>query len=108
MNDRNEPAIKECFIDEIEPTDERVLFIGRVVNSSTNTLLIDDGRGKIVVVTSNALKYNPGDIVRVFGTVIAEKSESFYVNAEIIQNFNGLNVSLYQELLILKKNITMK
>jgi len=105
MSDRTGNSIKECFIDEIEPTDERVLFVGRVVNSSTNTLLIDDGRGKIVVITSSALKYNPGDIVRIFGTVVVEKSGSFYVNAEIIQNFNGLNVSLYQELLTLKKNI---
>ena len=108
MSNRNEKSIKECFINEIEPTDDRVLFVGRVVNSSVNTLLIDDGRGKIVVVSSSASKHKPGDVVRIFGAVVAEKNESFYINAEIIQNFNGLNVSLYQELLTLKKNILLK
>lgn len=105
MSEQKEKGIKECFIDEIEPTDDRVLFVGRVVNSTTNTLLIDDGRGKVVVATQNALKYKPGDIVRVFGIVIVEKGGNFYVNAEIIQNFNGLNVSLYHELLTLKKRV---
>ena len=105
MSEQKEKDVKECFINEIESTDSRVLFVGRVVNSTTTTLLVDDGRGKVVVATQNALKYKPGDIVRVLGIVTVEKDGTFYVNAEIIQNFNGLNVSLYQELLTLKKQV---
>ena len=105
MYQNKNEIIKECFIDEISPTDSKVLFVGRVVNSSSNTLLIDDGRGKIVVASPNAFKYKTGDIVRIFGTVVVENETSFYVNAEMIQNFAGLNVSLYQELLLLKRSI---
>lgn len=82
-------------ISEINPEkDVRVQILGRVVDISDGTLIVDDGSATAEIVTEQGANVN--DIVRVFSRVLPLE-EGYELRAEIVQNMNALDMELYRK-----------
>ncbi len=86
-------------ISEIRPEDIRVCIIARIIDMQDNTVVLDDGTGKITAVfneDSNLTK-EIGALVRVFGRVI-NMERGFELQGEIMQDVKDLDVELYKKI----------
>lgn len=84
-------------ISGIDPEkDIRVLILGRVVEKSDGTLVIDDGSASAEVVTDSPQPVSVNDMVRVFSRVLPLEN-GCELRAEIVQNMNMLDMDLYRK-----------
>jgi len=81
-------------ISEVRPTDSRVSIIGNVVAVGENSFVLDDGTGKIEIISDMPVERNK--LVRVFCSVVEEK-----LKADIVQDVEGLDVNLFKKLMSL-------
>lgn len=97
MSNQNHYA--KLKISEISPErDFRVRIMGFVVDKKGDTLVIDDGSGKLQVFVEmpNVIeKIELNQFVRVFGTIFPV-DHGFDVRAEIVQDLSDMNVNLYK------------
>jgi len=99
----------EKTISELKREDTRVKVIGTIIekDSSTNSIVIDDGKAQLRVLL-DADKFNnidTGKLVRVIGVVIPPlEGETVELKGEIIQDFSKLNQEIYEKYLNLKNN----
>ncbi|MEK6909675.1 MAG: hypothetical protein AABW61_01200 [Candidatus Aenigmatarchaeota archaeon] len=77
-------------ISEVKPTDSRVSLIGNVVNVGENSFILDDGTGKIEVISEMPVERNK--LFRVFCSVIDEK-----LKADVVQDMEGLDLNLFKK-----------
>ena len=91
---RQSPARKRR-VNEISDTDYRVRVIGTVVSVSSDEQILDDGTGTITVRTDQNLEM--GKLIRVIGRIFRKDDGTFELNAEIIQDMNGLDIELYNK-----------
>ncbi len=86
----------EKEIDEIEEDDRRVSLVGTVVRKNTTkySLVLDDGTGEIKIYAENLPEI--GSLIRVIGKTFQNSDLELCINAEIIQDFSGFDVSLYK------------
>ena len=92
------PALRRK-INEISEKDIRARILGRIIDISDSTIIIDDGTGKAdIIFDPDMLSVNvkTGDLVGVFARVLPLE-EGFELRAEIIQNMNGLDYELYRK-----------
>ncbi|MEA1994460.1 MAG: hypothetical protein U9N35_08760 [Euryarchaeota archaeon] len=92
----------EKDISEIDEEDRRISIIGTVVRKNTTkySLTVDDGTGEIEVYTDAFFEI--GTLVRVVGMVSKDSTLNLCIDAELIQDFSGFNVSLYQKTKVLE------
>ena len=87
-------------INEIHPeNDFKVKVMGFVVDKKDDTLLMDDGSGKLQVFVDlpNIIDtVNLNQLIRVFGSVMPT-DEGFELKADILQDLSDLNVNLYKK-----------
>jgi len=111
------PAIKKD-VNEITENDKRIQILGTVVeyiagtvgdSSSLSEVILSDGTGNIRVFIDEDIdrEYKPKEIIRVFGRV-GKDERGLYLNAEIIQDMNKLNIDLYKKIRKLRKLINNK
>jgi len=87
----------EKKIDEIQPeTDVRVRLIGIVIDASPNSVVIDDGSGKIEIFFENEPIVRQGQLIRVI-TRILPLIDGFECRGEAIQTLDGFNIDLYKK-----------
>jgi hypothetical protein len=84
-------------IKDIKPDDIRIRVLGTVIGKEENTVVIDDGTGKINVRFEEPVNAEINNLVRVFGRVIPLE-KGFELQGEIIQDMKGLDISLYKKL----------
>jgi len=88
------------IISEINPdTDLKVKLIGFVVDKKGDTIVLDDGSGKINVfvdIPSVMEKINVNQIVRIFGSTLPTES-GFEIKADLVQDLSNLNINLYKK-----------
>jgi len=77
-------------ISEVSPKDSRVSITGNVVNAGENSFVLDDGTGKIEVISDIPVGRNK--LVRVFCSVVEEK-----LKADIVQDVEGLDSNLFKK-----------
>lgn len=77
-------------ISEVSPTDSRVSVMGNVVNVGENSFILDDGTGKIEVISEIPVGRNK--LFRVFCSVIDEK-----LKADAVQDMEGLDLNLFKK-----------
>jgi len=86
-------------IAEINPeTDLKVKIMGIVVDKKDDTMVIDDGDGKVrifVDTPSMIEKININQLVRVFGSTLPT-DEGFEIKTDAIQDLSNLNINLYK------------
>lgn len=87
-------------IEEINPeNDFKVKVIGFLVDKKNDTMIIDDGSGKIQVfvdLPNITDSVNLNQLVKVFGTIMPT-DEGFEIKAGIVQDLSDLNVKLYKK-----------
>ncbi len=88
------------IVSEINPdTDLKVNLIGFVVDKKDDTVVLDDGSGKVSIfvdVPSLIEKINVNQIVRVFGSTLPTDN-GFEIKADFIQDLTNLNINLYKK-----------
>lgn len=82
-------------ISEITDDDSYVSVIGTVVSTDSRdyTLLLDDGSGQVTAFVEKL--YDVGTVVRIIGRPF-ESGKG--LNADIVQNFSNINISIYNKL----------
>jgi uncharacterized protein YdeI (BOF family) len=86
-------------IAEINPeVDLRVKIMGTVVDKKDDTMVVDDGNGKIKIFVDTPTmieKININQLVRVFGSTLPT-DEGFEIKTDAIQDLSNLNINLYK------------
>jgi len=95
---------RDKSICEIEKNDVRVRIFGIAIDSRDNTLVIDDGTGKINAVFSDAVNVKPNSHVRVFGRVM-QTQDGFEIEGEILQDMGRADARLYKKVVELERQI---
>jgi len=87
-------------VSSIDPrVDSRIRVVGVVVDKKENTVVIDDGSGKIkafVDMPSILERMGINQIVRVFGIVLPTESD-LEIKADIVQDLSGMDINLYKK-----------
>jgi len=93
---RRLPGIEKS-IDSIRPeSDVRVRLTGTVIDISGNSLVIDDGTGKIEIVFEDQPSVNIGQLVKVV-TRVLPLIDGFQCRGEALQNITGFDMGLYKK-----------
>jgi hypothetical protein len=85
---------KEKPVSEILPNDIRVRILGTVIDRSENSMFVDDGSGRLEILTEGQ-PAEVGKMVRVV-TRILPMTGGFEARAECVQDMAGFDVELYR------------
>ena len=86
----------ERRIGEIMPeTDMRVKLLASILEKQGNSLVLDDGSGRVAVATEQAELHEIGDTIMVIAKLIPNDA-GFELQAEIIKNMKKLDINLYR------------
>ena len=69
---------------------------GTVIDSSANSIVLDDGSGKIEIYFEDQPKVKNGQMVRII-TRLLPMIDGFECKGEVIQNLEGFNLELYKK-----------
>jgi hypothetical protein len=87
----------EKKISEILPeADVRVRLLGTVIDVAPNSIVIDDGSGKVEVFFEREPLVRQGDMVRVI-TRILPLIDGFECRGEALQTLDDFNIDLYNK-----------
>lgn len=87
----------EKKIDDIQPeADVRVRLLGTVIDVAPNSIVIDDGSGKIDVSFEREPLVRQGNMVRVI-TRILPLIDGFECRGEALQVLDNFNIDLYNK-----------
>ena len=100
---RRMPSIEKSIIDIHPETDVRVRLIGTVIDTGSNSVVIDDGTGKVEVYFEDEPKVRQGQLIRVI-TRIIPMIDGFESRGEAIQTLEGFNLELYKKAKSIIKN----
>jgi len=93
---RRLPAIDKK-IAEIQPeSDVRVRLTGTVIDSSMNSVVLDDGSSKIEVYFEEQPKVRNGQLVRIIARILP-LIDGFECKGEVMQSLEGFNLELYKK-----------
>ena len=96
MPKRRLPAI-EKKIGDIQPeNDVRVRLIGTVIDTNSNSVVIDDGSGKAEVFFEGDVNVHNGQLVRII-TRVLPLIDGFECRGECLQTLEGFNMDLYKK-----------
>jgi uncharacterized protein YdeI (BOF family) len=94
----------ERRISEIMAEDMRVSLIGSVIDKQEDSIILDDGTGKITIGFDNPVEVETDQIVRVFGRVMPIEN-GFELQGEIVQDMRGMDRELLKRLRELSGNL---
>jgi cobyric acid synthase len=92
-------------ISEIQPEDMRVRVMGTVIDRKGNTVILDDGTGKIQITFAEEMPAEIDQFVRVFGRVIPVEG-GFQLEGELVQNMEKLDKELLKKVEELEKKLS--
>ena len=98
---RRLPAV-EKMISEIDSSSVRVRITGTIVDKKGNTIMLDDGTGKIQVSFAEPVPFDAQKLVRVFGRVVPNGEET-EIQGEIIQSMEGIDLEALKKIRELEK-----
>jgi len=87
-------------IPEINPDEDlKVKILGFVVDKKDDTIVLDDGSGKIKVFVDipgimESIEINK--LIRVFGSTLPTE-DGFEIKADAVQDLSNLNINLYKK-----------
>jgi len=93
---RRIPSV-ERRISEIMAEDMRVSVIGTVIDKQDDSIMLDDGTGKISIGFDSSVDVETDQLVRVFGRVIPIE-QGFELQGEIIQDMSSVDKELLRKL----------
>ncbi len=87
----------EKRIEDIQPeSDVRVRLIGTVIDVASNSIVVDDGSGKIDISFEREPLVKHGQLVRVI-TRVLPLMDGFQCRGEAVQTLDGFNIDLYNK-----------
>jgi hypothetical protein len=101
---RRLPSVEKSVADILPESDVRVRLIGTVIDTTNNSVIIDDGTAKIEVYFGEELNVKQGQLVKVV-TRIVPLIDGFECRGEILQNLDGFNLGLYRKAREIVKNL---
>ncbi len=87
---------KERKVSDIGGDDTRVSIIGTVVGLNDNIMAVDDGTGKIDVSFEDKPQVKTGQLVRIFGRIIALEG-GYEIQGEVCQDFSNADLGLWRK-----------
>jgi hypothetical protein len=93
---RRLPALEKRIADIQPEADVRVRLLGTVIDSSLNSVVLDDGSGKIEIYFEDQPNVRNGQLVRVI-TRILPLIDGFECKGEVLQNLDDFNLDLYKK-----------
>ena len=93
---RRLPAIEKKITDIQPEFDVRVRLTGTVIDVSSNSVVIDDGSGKVDVYFEEQPSVQSGQFIRVI-TRVLPLIDGFECRGEAIQTLEGFNLDLYKK-----------
>jgi hypothetical protein len=100
---RRLPSIEKSIADIQPESDVRVRLTGTVIDTTPNSIVIDDGTGKVDVYFGEEPSVRQGQYVRVI-TRILPQIDGFECRGEAIQDLTGFNLKLYKKAREIVKN----
>jgi len=97
------PAIEKLIAD-VDQKDIRVRVLGTVIDRQDNTLVLDDGTGKIVATFDDPVDVKERKLVRIIGRVMPVDG-GLELRGEIVQNMEGLDIDVFKKLSSINKGI---
>jgi hypothetical protein len=101
---RRLPSVEKNIADIQPETDVRIRLIGTVIDTTPNSVIIDDGTGKIDVYFGEELNVKQGQRVRVV-TRIVPLIDGFECRGEVLQTLDDFDIGLYKKAREIVKNI---
>ena len=87
----------EKKIEDIQPeADVRVRLMGTVIDVAPNSIVVDDGSGKIDISFERDPLVNQGQLVRVIARVLP-LIDGFQCRGEAVQVLDNFNIDLYNK-----------
>jgi hypothetical protein len=100
---RRLPSIEKSIADIQPESDVRVRLTGTVIDITPNSIVIDDGTGKVDVYFGEEPSVRQGQYVRVI-TRILPMIDGFECRGEAIQDLTGFDLKLYKKAREIVKN----
>ncbi|MEM5812404.1 MAG: replication protein RepA [Candidatus Aenigmatarchaeota archaeon] len=100
---RRIPSV-ERRISDIMAEDMRVSLIGTVIDRQEDSIILDDGTGKITVGFDIPVNVEIDQLVRVFGRVIPIEN-GFDIQGEIVQDMSKIDRNLLKKIRELSANL---
>ena len=98
---KRSPSV-ERKISEISNTDIRVRILGTIIGTENQSVILDDGTGKIKASFEFPIgETNPKNLVRVIGKVVHSEN-GIEINGEILQNMEKLDLDVFKKLSSIK------
>ncbi|MEM5778710.1 MAG: hypothetical protein QXD43_03555 [Candidatus Aenigmatarchaeota archaeon] len=89
-------AIEKRIADLHPDSDVRVRLIGTVIDSGPNSIVLDDGSGKIEIYFDEQPNVVNGQLIRVIARILP-LIDGYECRGEIIQNLDNFNLELYKK-----------
>jgi hypothetical protein len=93
---RRLPAIEKKISDIQPESDVRVRLIGTIIDSNPNSIVLDDGSGKIEVYFEEPPKIRNGQLVRIIARILP-LIDGYECKGEVLQSLDGFNLELYKK-----------
>lgn len=91
------PAVEKIISDINPKSDIRVRITGTVIDAKDNSIIIDDGSGKIEVFFESPSSYvREGQFIRVI-TRVLPLVNGFECKGEVVQNMENFDLNLYKD-----------
>lgn len=89
-------AIEKRIADLHPDSDVRVRLIGTVIDSGPNSIVLDDGSGKIEIYFDEQPNVVNGQLIRVIARILP-LIDGYECRGEIIQNLDNFDLELYKK-----------
>jgi hypothetical protein len=93
---RRLPSVEKSISDIHPDSDVRIRVIGTVIDVGPNSIVLDDGSGKMEVYFEEVPNVKQGQMVRVI-TRILPLIDGYECKGEVLQNLEGFNLELYKK-----------
>ena len=93
---RRLPSVEKSISDIHPDSDVRIRIIGTVIDVGPNSIVLDDGSGKMEVYFEEVPEVKSGQLVRVI-TRILPLIDGYECKGEVLQNLEGFNLELYKK-----------
>jgi hypothetical protein len=93
---RRLPAIEKVISDIHPDSDVRIRVTGTVIDAGSNSLVIDDGTGKLEVYFEELPSIRHGQLVRAIVRIIP-LIDGFECKGEVLQDLSGFDLETYKK-----------
>jgi hypothetical protein len=93
---RRLPAIEKAVSDIHPDSDVRIRVTGTIIDIGPNSVVLDDGSGKVEVYFEEMPEVKQGQMVRVISRIIP-LIDGYECKGEVLQTLEGFNIELYKK-----------